>query len=135
MTATASGSCDVSVCKPASRSPSRASDSVRRRPRTPRSVEPGPLLGSDTGGHYPVTTAPLLPGTTLALYTDGLVELPGTDATRTTSDLAGQLDAADGHDLERIIDRLVHHTTPTGQHTDDIAVLLLRAYRPDGHRA
>ncbi|MGR4854052.1 SpoIIE family protein phosphatase [Streptomyces sp. LARHCF252] len=98
-------------------------------------VEPGPLLGIDTGGHYPVTTAPLLPGTTLALYTDGLVELPGTDATRTTSDLAGQLDAAGGHDLERIIDRLVHHATPTGQHTDDIAVLLLRAYRPDGDRA
>ncbi|WP_030954896.1 SpoIIE family protein phosphatase, partial [Streptomyces sp. NRRL S-481] len=100
------------------------------RPTGVLDAEPGPLLGIDTGAHYPVTTVPLLPGTTLALYTDGLVELPGTDATRTTSDLAGHLDAGDGQDLERLIDRLVRHTTPTGQHTDDIAVLLLRATRP-----
>ncbi|MFJ4277421.1 SpoIIE family protein phosphatase [Streptomyces massasporeus] len=72
---------------------------------------------------------PLLSGTTIALYTDGLAELPGSDVTRTTTDLAGHLDAADGHDLERLIDRLVRHTAPTGRHTDDIAVLLLRASR------
>ncbi|MDK1347844.1 SpoIIE family protein phosphatase [Streptomyces sp. 378] len=100
-----------------------------RHPASVLDVEPGPLLGIVTGAHYPVTTVPLLPGTTLALYTDGLVELPGTDATRTTADLAGHLDGADGHDLERLIDRLVRHTTPTGRHTDDIAVLLLRVSR------
>ncbi|MGA5900412.1 SpoIIE family protein phosphatase [Streptomyces venetus] len=97
------------------------------RPAGVLDVEPGPLLGIDTAVHYPVTSAPLLPGATLALYTDGLVELPGTDATRTTSDLAGHLDAGDGQDLEQLIDRLVRHTAPTGRHTDDIAVLLLRA--------
>ncbi|GGY41421.1 SpoIIE family protein phosphatase [Streptomyces djakartensis] len=103
------------------------------RPAGVLDAEPGPLLGIEAGADYPVTTAPLLPGTTLALYTDGLVELPGTDTTRATSDLAGRLDAGDGHDLERLIDRLVRHRTPTGQHTDDIAVLLLRATRrPDG---
>ncbi|MFH8662922.1 SpoIIE family protein phosphatase [Streptomyces afghaniensis] len=95
-------------------------------------VEPGPLLGIDTGAAYPVTTAPLPPGTTLALYTDGLVELPGTDTARTTSDLAGHLNAGDGHELERLIDRLVHHTAPTGQHADDITVLLLRTAHTDG---
>ncbi|MBX9360374.1 SpoIIE family protein phosphatase [Streptomyces sp. WAC04114] len=100
-----------------------------RHPAAVLDVEPGPLLGIDTGDDYPVTTVPLLPGTTLALYTDGLVELPGSDVTRTTADLAGHLDTADGHDLERLIDRLVRHTTPTGRHTDDIAVLLLRASR------
>ncbi|MFJ8052651.1 SpoIIE family protein phosphatase [Streptomyces luteogriseus] len=99
-----------------------------RHPAAVLDVEPGPLLGIDTGDDYPVTTVPLLPGTTLALYTDGLVELPGSDVTRTTTDLAGHLDTADGHDLERLIDRLVRHTTP-GQHTDDIAVILLRASR------
>jgi PAS domain-containing protein len=41
-------------------------------------------------------------------------------------------EAGDGQDLEQLIDRLVHHTTPTGQHADDITVLLLRAGRPDG---
>ncbi|MEU1853351.1 SpoIIE family protein phosphatase [Streptomyces sp. NPDC019990] len=103
------------------------------RPAGVLAAEPGPLLGIDTGSAYPVTTAPLLPGTTLALYTDGLVEIPGADTTRTTSDLAGQLDSDDGDDLERLIDRLVRHTTPTGQPADDIAVLLLRATRtPDG---
>jgi hypothetical protein len=45
------------------------------------------------------------------------------------------LNAGDGHDLERLIDRLVHHTTLTGQHADDITVLLLRASHPDGGRA
>ncbi|MFD5233798.1 PP2C family protein-serine/threonine phosphatase [Streptomyces qaidamensis] len=103
-----------------------------RHPARVLDVDPGPLLGIDTGD-YRVTTVPLLPGTTLALYTDGLVELPGTDVTRTTTDLAGHLDSADGQDLERLIDRLVRHTTPTGQRTDDIAVLLLRAIRlPSG---
>ncbi|OXS34579.1 SpoIIE family protein phosphatase [Streptomyces sp. XY006] len=90
-------------------------------------VEPGPLLGIATGTRYPVTTAPLLPGTTLALYTDGLVELPGTDAGRTTADLARHLDGADGGDLDRLIDRLVRHTAATGRNADDITVLLLRA--------
>ncbi|MFF5370260.1 SpoIIE family protein phosphatase [Streptomyces sp. NPDC013187] len=106
-----------------------------RHPAVVLDIEPGPLLGIDTGTDYPVTTVPLLPGTTLALYTDGLVELPGTDVTRTTSDLAAHLDTADGHDLERLIDRLVRHTTPTGQHADDIAVLLLRASRLGDGRA
>ncbi|WP_432118759.1 SpoIIE family protein phosphatase [Streptomyces sp. bgisy032] len=96
-------------------------------------VEPGPLLGIATDADYPVTTVPLRPGTTLALYTDGLVELPGTDVTRTTAALAAHLDAARHQDLEELIDRLVRHATPTGRHTDDIAVLLLRAgSAPDG---
>jgi GAF domain-containing protein len=97
------------------------------RPGGVLEVEPGPLLGIGPDTRYPVTTAPLLPGTVLALYTDGLVEVPGTDATRTTADLAGCLDGTDGHDLERLVDRLVRHTTPVGRHTDDITVLLLRA--------
>ncbi|MFC7845451.1 SpoIIE family protein phosphatase [Streptomyces sp. NPDC001046] len=94
-------------------------------------VEPGPLLGIDTGVRYPVTQAPLHPGTTLVLYTDGLVELPGTDTTRATADLAGRLDAGGGHDLEDTADRLVGRSASAGQHTDDVTVLLLRATHPD----
>ncbi|MFE6196228.1 SpoIIE family protein phosphatase [Streptomyces sp. NPDC057838] len=105
------------------------------RPGGVLEVEPGPLLGIGTAARYPVTSAPLLPGTTLALYTDGLVELPGTDATHTTARLAAHLDGADDQDLERLIDRLVRHTAPSGRHTDDITVLLLRTTRtPDGQR-
>ncbi|WP_405014942.1 SpoIIE family protein phosphatase [Kitasatospora sp. NBC_01539] len=103
-------------------------------------VEPGPLLGIDTAAAYPGTTVPLPPGTLLALYTDGLVELPGTDlqhATTALTDcltdhLAGHL--ADGptadcdQDLDRLIDDLVHRNWPAGRHTDDIALLLLRTH-------
>ncbi|MER6472602.1 PP2C family protein-serine/threonine phosphatase [Streptomyces collinus] len=92
-------------------------------------VEPGPLLGIGTDVHYPVTSAALPPGAILALYTDGLVERPGQDATRATADLLRHLTAADDRDLERLADDLVHHAWPTGQFTDDVTMLLLRAAR------
>ncbi|MEU6809981.1 SpoIIE family protein phosphatase [Streptomyces sp. NPDC046831] len=90
-------------------------------------VEPGPLLGIDLGVHYPVTADVLPPGALLALYTDGIVEVPGTDAVENINRLARHLAASDGQDLDALIDSLVRCTWPTGQHTDDIAVLLLRA--------
>ncbi|MFK0110609.1 SpoIIE family protein phosphatase [Streptomyces sp. NPDC091217] len=100
---------------------------ARHHARVLDDIEPGPLLGIDTFAHYPVTTVPLPADATLALYTDGLVEVAGTDAAQVTADLAGHLAGADHEDLEGVIDSLVHHTWPTGRPTDDIAVLLLRA--------
>jgi serine phosphatase RsbU (regulator of sigma subunit)/PAS domain-containing protein len=88
-------------------------------------AEPGPLLGVDTHARYPVTTAPFPPGSVLALYTDGLVEAPGIDAAHTTAALVQHLSATD-EPLETLTDGLIHHVWPTGQHTDDITVLLLR---------
>ncbi|MDN0199870.1 SpoIIE family protein phosphatase [Streptomyces sp. S.PNR 29] len=95
-------------------------------------VEPGPLLGIDTDVRYPVTRADLPAGAVLALYTDGLVEIPGTDATRATYELAARLATADDRDLDRLLDALVGRTAPAGQHADDITVLLLRP--TVGHR-
>ncbi|MFG2133599.1 SpoIIE family protein phosphatase [Streptomyces sp. NPDC048751] len=92
-------------------------------------IEPGLLLGVDTRAHYPTTTAALPPGATLALYTDGLVEVPGTDATRATVGLVRHLAETDDHDLDELIGSLVDHNWPTGQYTDDITVLLLRSAR------
>jgi hypothetical protein len=92
-------------------------------------VEPGPLLGIDLGARYPVTTVALPPGAVLALYTDGLVEAPGTDATRTTRGLAESLAAADDPDPQRLADRLLHPARRQAQQADDITVLLLRATR------
>ncbi|MEU1408933.1 SpoIIE family protein phosphatase [Streptomyces sp. NPDC005728] len=90
-------------------------------------IEPGPLLGIGVDLHYPVTTTPLLDGAVLALYTDGLVERPGQDATQATSDLLDHLTGnTDDHDLQHLADSLVHHAWPTGQRTDDVTVLLLR---------
>ncbi|MEU6098726.1 SpoIIE family protein phosphatase [Streptomyces sp. NPDC047079] len=93
-------------------------------------VDPGPLLGIDVRARYPVTRLPLHPGGVLALYTDGLVEVPGTDIDRTTAALVEYLaTTAHDQDLEDLIDGLVDRTWPTGRHTDDIAVLLLRTHQ------
>jgi serine phosphatase RsbU (regulator of sigma subunit)/PAS domain-containing protein len=91
-------------------------------------VEPGPLLGIDPGARYPVTAADLPPGAVLALYTDGLVEIPGTDVGRTTRSLTERLATA-GHDLDphHLLDRLLLPASRGGQHADDITLLLLRA--------
>ncbi|MEU6273962.1 SpoIIE family protein phosphatase [Streptomyces populi] len=88
-------------------------------------IDPGPLLGIGVDLPYPITTVPMPPGTTLALYTDGLVEVPGTDLDRTTSGLARLL--AGGSRPDQLVDKLIHRSWPHGLPTDDIAVLLLRA--------
>ncbi|MGW1880166.1 SpoIIE family protein phosphatase [Streptomyces sp. NPDC001975] len=92
----------------------------------PLDVDPGPPLGVDPDARYPVTRTTLPAGSVLALYTDGLIERPGTDVLHATADLAAHLARADAHDLERLIDSLVQHAWPAGGHTDDVAVLLLR---------
>lgn len=93
-------------------------------------LDPGPLLGIDPGLAYPLTSQPLPPGTTLALYTDGLIEVPGIDADQTAQGLARHLGRHSGHSLDRLIDMLLHHARPHAHYTDDIAMLLLRTGRP-----
>lgn len=88
-------------------------------------AEPGPLLGIDTRADYPVTAAPFPPGSLLALYTDGLVEIPGADTARTTAALTRHLADTDAP-LKALADALVRQSWPDGRHTDDITVLLLR---------
>ncbi|MFF3614801.1 SpoIIE family protein phosphatase [Streptomyces sp. NPDC002580] len=98
------------------------------RPGQPPEVlrmEPGPMLGIGVDLPYPITTIPMLPGAVLALYTDGLVEVPGSDIDRLSSDLARLLGR--GSELDRIVDDLLLRSWPDGHPTDDIAVLLLRA--------
>ncbi|MET9762707.1 SpoIIE family protein phosphatase [Streptomyces sp. NPDC006372] len=92
-------------------------------------VEPGPLLGIDTGSDtlYPVTTMPLPPGSVLALYTDGLVETPDTDITQSIAALARHLTNSGNQPLDTLADGLIHHALPQRTHTDDIALLLLHA--------
>ncbi|WP_405594114.1 SpoIIE family protein phosphatase [Streptomyces sp. NBC_01092] len=93
-------------------------------------IHPGPPLGLGFGTpSYPLTTLPLPPETLLALYTDGLVEDPGTDITRTIADLAHHLGESGDLPLHQLADSLVHHSRRTNQHTDDIALLLLQPNR------
>ncbi|WP_189780337.1 SpoIIE family protein phosphatase [Streptomyces capitiformicae] len=90
-------------------------------------LDPGPPLGIGVGTpSYPLTALPLADGALLALYTDGLVEIPGTDIGRTTDDLAQHLGKASDLPLHDLVNSLVHRTRPANGHTDDIALLLLR---------
>ncbi|WP_369212096.1 ATP-binding protein, partial [Streptomyces flavofungini] len=71
---------------------------------------------------------PLRAGTTLALFTDGLVETPSTDIDLQldllTSALEGVFDSAE--DLETAADRVLHTLLPdTGTHADDVTLLLV----------
>ncbi|MFF2572358.1 SpoIIE family protein phosphatase [Streptomyces sp. NPDC058084] len=89
-------------------------------------LDPAPPLGIDLDMPYPVTDLALPPGSTLGLYTDGLVEVPGTDPDRTAADLARQLARHRDKDVEGLVDDLIRRAWPTGRYTDDTALLLLR---------
>ncbi|MFF7162286.1 SpoIIE family protein phosphatase [Streptomyces sp. NPDC008086] len=97
----------------------------------PVAVPPGPLLGIDPDAVFPVTEIPLTTGTLLVLYTDGLVESPGTDLDDSIAQIADRVAAADDRDLDLFIDTLLGKAATTGQRTDDIALLVLQhASRP-----
>ncbi|SEN89324.1 PAS fold-containing protein [Actinacidiphila rubida] len=84
----------------------------------------GPLLGIDPAADYPVTEMDLRPGTVLALYTDGLIEKPGTDYDTTIAQLTAELSDRSGC-LETVADALLHRAQPSGHRADDTALLLL----------
>ncbi|WMX43953.1 SpoIIE family protein phosphatase [Streptomyces roseicoloratus] len=90
-------------------------------------VTPGLLLGIDADAAYETTEMPLPPGTALALYTDGLVEIAGLDIEDTTADLARQFARAEGRTMDEVADALLDHATATAPRHDDIALLLIRA--------
>lgn len=62
----------------------------------------------------------------LALYTDGLVERPGTDLEDAITRLAQHLADADDRDLDGLIDTLLSNAETTAQRIDDIALLVLQ---------
>ncbi|MEU1854123.1 SpoIIE family protein phosphatase [Streptomyces sp. NPDC019990] len=90
----------------------------------------GPLLGVDAAAVYPTTEVALAPGSLLVLYTDGLVECPGTDFEEALADLGRRLTDAGDQPLDELADSLVHqerHRADGEERLDDIALLLLRA--------
>ncbi|MFI1102392.1 SpoIIE family protein phosphatase [Streptomyces melanogenes] len=86
----------------------------------------GPLLGIDANAVYPTTEVPLPPGSVLALYTDGLVEIAGVDLDESVAAVADRLAAEGGRPLEEVADSLVRHVQETQGRSDDVALLLLR---------
>ncbi|MFE9396334.1 SpoIIE family protein phosphatase [Streptomyces flavidovirens] len=88
-------------------------------------MPPGLLLGIDPSAAYEAIEIDLPPGAVLALFTDGLVERPGTDIEDATADLADAL--GDGeHSLDALADALMRRALPTADRTDDTALFLLR---------
>lgn len=91
-------------------------------------MPPGLLLGIDPDADYPTTVIPLPLSAVLALYTDGLVEAPGTDIDDATNTLAGHLAAAEPENLDALADVLLHHAEQSAPRHDDIALLLIRPH-------
>ncbi|MFE7442200.1 SpoIIE family protein phosphatase [Streptomyces chartreusis] len=93
-------------------------------------IRPGPPLGLGIGPpSYPLSTAPFPTTSLLALYTDGLVETPGTDITETTADLARHLSRLGSYPLHELVDTLVRRAGRADQNADDTALLLLQHNR------
>ncbi|MFI0717443.1 SpoIIE family protein phosphatase [Streptomyces sp. NPDC021224] len=90
-----------------------------------RTDEPtGPPLG--TGGWtHSSATVPFGPGCTAVLYTDGLIERRGEDIEDGVTTLMRALAGATGAP-QVICDRLLRALGVTGQHDDDVAVLVLQ---------
>jgi len=98
----------------------------------------GVVLGVDRQARYPVTELVLEPGAVLALYTDGLVERPGTDIDEGIENVRATLARADtphgrpgGPSLSRAADLITAEARQATERPDDIALLLTTRRSPD----
>ncbi|MEU7722096.1 SpoIIE family protein phosphatase [Streptomyces tibetensis] len=85
----------------------------------------GILLGTQTGTRRPDATALLPPGSTLVLYTDGLVEAPRRSLDEGLDRLRQHAAALAHRPLASFTDQLLRRVRPPGN-DDDVAVLALR---------
>jgi len=74
---------------------------------------------------YEEVSAPMNPGSTLLLYTDGLVERPGENIDDGMAELAARVREAP-EDPDGLCDHLLATLVPPGGATDDVALLTLR---------
>ncbi|MFE2330905.1 SpoIIE family protein phosphatase [Streptomyces coelicoflavus] len=90
----------------------------------------GLLLGTGpvSGAGRPDATHPLEPGSTLLLYTDGLVETPGSDLDTGLEELRRHALALVHEPLDRLCGDILAHLPPGS--TDDVALLALRLPPP-----
>ncbi|GHH76613.1 hypothetical protein GCM10018793_22740 [Streptomyces sulfonofaciens] len=86
----------------------------------------GLLLGIDPGAEYVTKETPLPPGSVLVLYTDGLVEAPGTDPDEAITGLVDELVRSGHQPIDALADTLVHHATLSTPRSDDLALLLVQ---------
>ncbi|WP_370416470.1 SpoIIE family protein phosphatase [Streptomyces fradiae] len=84
----------------------------------------GVVLGVDGAAVYPVTRLRLEPGDVLALFTDGLVERPGSDIDEGVERLRRTFAATGSAELADTADRLIREARQAPDRPDDIALLL-----------
>ncbi|MEY9950049.1 PAS domain-containing protein [Kitasatospora sp. GAS1066B] len=96
----------------------------RARLLAPRS---GVVLNVDPAAEYPQTLIRLPVGTTLLLYTDGLVETPGGDLDQALARLTSTLARHGGEPLDQLADTLIDQSGQAEHRTDDVALLLVRS--------
>ncbi|WP_230210326.1 SpoIIE family protein phosphatase [Streptomyces kaniharaensis] len=92
-------------------------------------VEPviGMVLNVDPAAEYPQIRVDLPIGSTLVLYTDGLVDTPGADLDQALADLTATLARHGGEPLDRLADALIGQAGHAEYRTDDVALLLVRS--------
>src|SRR5690606_20379060 len=90
----------------------------------------GVMLGVQPEAVYPVTALSLAPGSVLALYTDGLVEMPGSDIETGIDTLRSTLAAGAPDSVEELADQLIKSAHRTEDRVDDVALLLTAFGRP-----
>lgn len=87
-------------------------------------LDVGTVLGVDHASVYVPTRIAFPPGAVLVLYTDGLVEKPGTDIGVGIDRLRVSLAHALADSLDELADRLLHHARGSAYRADDIALLV-----------
>jgi anti-sigma regulatory factor (Ser/Thr protein kinase) len=86
-------------------------------------VDPAPPLGTLANPSYQETTTQLLPGETVLMYTDGLIEVRGESLREGFDRLAATAKGALSAD--RLCDQVIHALVPEEGPQDDIAVVAL----------
>ncbi len=84
----------------------------------------GVVLGVDGEASYGLTELRLEPGAVLALYTDGLVEHPGTDIDEGVELLRRSLATSEFSSLVDVSNKLINEARTATERPDDIALLL-----------
>ncbi|MFD0331746.1 PP2C family protein-serine/threonine phosphatase [Streptacidiphilus monticola] len=85
----------------------------------------GLLLGSGFPARRTEAVEPLPPGSTLLLYTDGLIESPAQGIDPGLSQLRRHAAALAHRPLDRMCDQLLDRVRP-GDNQDDVALLAIR---------
>jgi serine phosphatase RsbU (regulator of sigma subunit)/PAS domain-containing protein len=87
------------------------------------------MLGVDTAAERPESVVDLPPGTTVLLYTDGLVERRGSSLDEGMARLAGHLRELAGAPLDRLCDAVLERMLD-GTPQDDVALVAVRVSAP-----